>query len=42
MEVWYAILSWGSPLGLGLFLFLSLSGTAFFFWGLKQLQSRDE
>lgn len=41
MEVVYGILSWGSPLGLGLFLFLSASGTGILFWGLSHA-SRNE
>jgi hypothetical protein len=35
MEVLYSVLSWGSPLGLGLFLFFSAAGAGVFFWGLS-------
>jgi len=35
MEVLYHVLSWGSPLGLGLFIFLSAAGTGILFWGLS-------
>jgi hypothetical protein len=37
MDMLYAVLSWGSPLGIGLFLFLSASGTGIFFWGISHL-----
>ncbi len=44
MEVWYGVLSWGSPLGLALFFFFSASGAGIFFWGLSHLSkaTRDE
>ena len=35
MEVLRDILHWGSPLGVALFLFISASGAAIFFWGLS-------
>ena len=34
MEVFYSILSWGSPLGIALFFFFSGAGAGIFFWGL--------
>lgn len=37
------ILSWGSPLGLALFIFISASGAGIFFWGVSQfIKSRKE
>jgi len=39
MEVLYGVLSWGSPLGIGLFFFFSGSGAGIFFWGISRLQS---
>jgi len=41
MEVWYHILSWGSPLGLALFIFFSACGAGIFFWGLSHLNKKD-
>ncbi|GEM_PF-743362 len=38
MEFLYHILNWGSPLGLGLFFFLSCAGTGILFWGLSQFK----
>lgn len=36
MEVLHNIVSWGSPLGIGLFNLLSLVGLGVFFWGLAR------
>jgi hypothetical protein len=36
MEGLYAILSWGTPIGIGLFFFLSASGAGILFWGIGQ------
>jgi hypothetical protein len=33
------ILSWGSPIGIGLFLFLLMSGMGIFFWGVSKFPS---
>jgi hypothetical protein len=35
MEALYHILSWGSPIGIGLFLFLMSSGAGILFWGIS-------
>lgn len=37
MEVLSEVLSWGSPLGISLFLFFSASGAGIFFWGISHL-----
>lgn len=37
MEVFYSVLSWGSPVGLALFFFFSGIGAGVFFWGLSRL-----
>ncbi|WKE66972.1 hypothetical protein PVT67_06975 [Gallaecimonas kandeliae] len=37
MEVFYHILHWGTPLGLGLFFFLSSAGAGVLFWGISHL-----
>ncbi|GIU47778.1 MULTISPECIES: hypothetical protein [Shewanella] len=39
MEVLYTVMSWGSPVGLGLFFFLSCSGTGILFWGISHFKS---
>jgi hypothetical protein len=36
MDALYYILSWGSPVGLGLFFLLSAAGAGLFFWGLSK------
>ncbi len=36
MESLYYILSWGSPVGLGMLFLLSGLGTGAFFWGLSK------
>lgn len=38
MEV---LISWGSPLGLGLLFFLTGGGVGIFFWGISHLVRRD-
>ena len=42
MDVLYVVLSWGSPLGTGLFLFLLASGAGIFFWGLSCLSESQK
>ena len=42
MEGLYAILNWGSPLGLALFFFFSATGAGIFFWGLSHLVESDK
>jgi hypothetical protein len=37
MENIVHILSWGSPLGIGLFMFLLAAGAGIFFWGVSHL-----
>ena len=37
MEVLYDVLSWGSPIGISLFLFFMASGAGIFFWGISHL-----
>jgi len=37
MENLIYILSWGSPIGIGLFLFLLAAGGGIFFWGVSCL-----
>lgn len=41
MDVFYSMLSWGSPVGLGLFFCLSGLGAAFVFWGIAQFKKHD-
>ena len=36
----YSVLSWGSPVGIGLFLFLSAAGGGIFFWGISKLNDK--
>lgn len=36
------ILSWGSPLGIGLLIFFSTSGTGILFWGIAHLSQKDK
>lgn len=40
MEVLPYIIHWGSPLGLGLFAFLSTSGAGILFWGISHLNRK--
>ena len=42
MESLDSILSWGSPVGLGLFAFLSLSGVGMLFWGMSHATRADQ
>ncbi|KPZ70743.1 MULTISPECIES: hypothetical protein [Shewanella] len=42
MDVLYFAFSWGSPVGLGLFFFLSCSGTGILFWGLSNFKKGSE
>ena len=42
MEVFYVIFSWGSPLGIGLFLFLMSSGAGIFFWGVSHFAKENK
>jgi hypothetical protein len=41
MEVFYYILSWGSPIGIGLFFFLSCAGTGILFWGISHFNKNS-
>jgi hypothetical protein len=38
MEALVYILSWGSPIGIGIFLLCLLAGMWIFFWGISQLE----
>lgn len=40
MDGLYSIFSWGSPVGVGIFLFLGCAGAAIFFWGLSCLNKQ--
>jgi hypothetical protein len=42
MEVFYTVLSWGSPVGLGLFFFLSATGAGLLFWGISHFPSKQD
>lgn len=42
MEVFYTVLSWGSPVGLGLFFFLSATGAGLLFWGISHHSGKQE
>jgi hypothetical protein len=42
MEVLYDVLSWGSPLGISLFIFFSASGAGIFLWGLSRISKIDK
>lgn len=42
MEVLYDVLSWGSPIGISLFLFFMASGAGILFWGISHLQNNDK
>lgn len=41
MEILYAALSWGSPVGIGLFLFLMGAGAGVFCLGLSSLAKQN-
>lgn len=38
MESFIYILHWGSPIGIGLFFFLSAAGAGILFWGISHLK----
>ena len=42
MDVLNHALSWGSPIGISLFLFFSASGGGIFFWGVSHLQKQEK
>jgi hypothetical protein len=42
MEVLYDVLSWGSPVGISLFLFLLASGAGILMWGISHLLKSDK
>lgn len=42
MEVLPYVIGWGTPLGIGLFLFLLASGAGIFFWGVSHLHSTSK
>lgn len=42
MEYLVQVLSWGSPVGIGLFLFCLLVGMGVFFWGVSHLTKSDD
>lgn len=42
MQVLYDVLSWGSPVGISLFIFFSASGAGIFFWGISRLSKSDK
>ena len=42
MDVLYTVLSWGSPIGISLFIFFSASGAGIFFWGLSHLPQKQQ
>ncbi|MFZ1397182.1 MAG: hypothetical protein WAS33_09815 [Candidatus Promineifilaceae bacterium] len=42
MEVLYEVLSWGSPIGISLFIFLMASGAGIFMWGISHLPKSDK
>jgi len=39
MENLIYILHWGSPIGIGLFFFLSTAGTGILFWGISRFNN---
>lgn len=41
MEVLYDVLSWGSPIGISLFMFLMASGAGIFMWGYSHLRKSE-
>jgi hypothetical protein len=41
MEVLADIINWGSPLGIGLFLFFLGTGAGVFFWGVSHLNTNN-
>ncbi|MFK7803388.1 MAG: hypothetical protein AB8G95_17265 [Anaerolineae bacterium] len=42
MDVLNHALSWGSPVGISLFIFFLMSGMGIFFWGVSQLPKKDK
>jgi hypothetical protein len=42
MEVLYDVLSWGSPVGISLFMFFSASGAGILLWGFSRLRNNDK
>ncbi len=42
MEVLYDVLSWGSPIGISLFMFLMASGAGIFMWGYSHLPKNEK
>jgi hypothetical protein len=42
MEGLWSPLMWGTPVGLGLFIFFVAVGMGVFFWGLSRLSGRNE
>ena len=42
MDVLYNVLSWGSPVGISLFIFFSASGAGILFWGISRLPKSDK
>lgn len=41
MEVWYHILGWGSPVGLGIFILLICAGLGTMFTGIARLKEQE-
>lgn len=41
MAALYYILSWGSPVGIGAFLFLMSAGAGIFFWGVSHFMKSN-
>lgn len=42
MEFLYCAISWGSPLGLGIFFLLSGAGAGIFFWGFSRFMKSNK
>ena len=42
MEALWSPDMWGTPVGLGIFMFLLASGMGVFFWGVSKLTRKDE
>jgi hypothetical protein len=42
MDALYNVLSWGSPIGISLFLFFMASGAGIFFWGISHLTKSEK
>ncbi len=41
MDGLWSALMWGTPVGIGIFLFLLLVGLGVFFWGISKLSRKD-